>query len=334
MRVAVKALVVALVVLVGGMSISTAAGSATVPEDNTSRPRWPGHQPDKIILGMSCGSLCVDKERELALEYGVHRQFTTWGDWRGLVQKIRADHENRRVPWVSVKGPEQGSPAGWRAVATGMYDDEIRRLAAHLAANDGLPIILTFHHEPSNDGTEMEGRDWAHANNRIRNVLKHSNALVNVAYAPIVDEWLFNPRNLSQDPDNWVRPGVLKRADFLGIDLYENDSGETFAQRLPRIVDWMAETGFPNKMIGIGEMGGTNARYASKSASQFINGSLRWATAHTGKIGVVSYFNSTANSRAGVHWPLNETRHKLATYRKWLARSTVATRVSGGSSYR
>jgi hypothetical protein len=33
---------------------------------------------------------------------------------------------------------------------------------------------------------------------------------------------------------------------------------------------------------------------------------------------VVSYFNSTNNSRADVYWPLDETNAKLTAYRSWL----------------
>jgi hypothetical protein len=55
------------------------------------------------------------------------------------------------------------------------------------------------------------------------------------------------------------------------------------------------------------------------TAVQWMNESLAWAAANTDTIGVVSYFNSTVNSRAGVYWPLDETAAKLDAYRAWLA---------------
>ena len=296
------------VVLVAPASAGGAADTA----------RWPGHQPGKVILGMSCGAHCTVKERELGRDYGVHRQFAQWGDWSAVVRKIRSDHADGRLPWVSVKGPDRGSPAGWRSVVDHQQDPAIRELAKALKANDDKPVILTFQHEPSNDGTEAEGKVWAHANNQFHSVLKESGALRNVAFAPVVGDWLFNPKNRAQDPASWVRPGVLRRASFLGIDLYENDSGETFVQRLPRIAAWLKTQGFPRKMLGIGETAATDARYAAQTAVGFIDESLRWALKHPRRVGVVSYFNSTANSRSAVYWPLDESPAKLDAFRRWL----------------
>jgi len=112
---------------------------------------------------------------------------------------------------------------------------------------------------------------------------------------------------------------VLERAPFMGIDLYQNSSGETFADRIPRIIDWMAQRGFPNMMVGIGESGSTDADSSfSMSALDWLNTSLAWVAANTDKVGVVSYFNSTANSRSGVYWPLDESTAKLNAYRSWL----------------
>jgi hypothetical protein len=115
-----------------------------------------------------------------------------------------------------------------------------------------------------------------------------------------------------------VTAGVLRRAPFLGIDLYENGNGETFVQRIPRILNYMAGLGFPDLQVGIGEFGSTDALYPKKSAVEWMNESLAWATANPGKIGVASYFNSTANSKAGTYWPLNESAAKLSAFRGWL----------------
>ncbi|HET7326995.1 MAG TPA: hypothetical protein VFJ14_06865, partial [Nocardioidaceae bacterium] len=280
--------------------------------------RWPGHRPGKVVLGMSCGSVCQTREQQLRQEYGVHRQFRSWGNWRGVAKDIREDQAHGRLPWISVKGPN-GGPSGWRAVASGRRDGAIRALARTLKAHDDKPVLITFHHEPSNDGTEAQGRLWARAYNRFHDVLKARGALRNVADPPILGEWLFNQRNKRQNPANWVTRGVLKRAPFLGVDLYENNSGETFAQRLPRVLRWMARRGFPHKMVGVGESAATSKRYAAKSAVRWINESLNWARRHPNRIGVVSYFNSTHNSRAKVYWPLDESPRKLRTFRRWLS---------------
>jgi hypothetical protein len=302
-------------------STTTTTTTSTQPPASAPGAQWPGQIPGKFYLGMSCGTLCSSKEAQLGQRYGVHRQYTNWGNWKGVAKDIQQDNAAGRLPWISIKGPS-GGPTGWQAVASGSYDDQIKELAAVLKANDGRPVLITFHHEPSNDGTEAEGALWAGAYVRFHDVLKAEGALANVADPPILGDWLFNPANRTQDPDNWVTDAVLKRAPFLGIDLYENSSGETFADRLPRILDWMADRGYPDKMIGIGESGSTDSSYPV-SAVDWLNESLDWVAAHTDKVGVVSYFNSTNNSRSGVYWPLDETAAKLAAYRGWLDRTVT-----------
>ena len=305
---------------------ATTAPTTTRPattSPTTSAPsgsvRWPGQVPGKFYLGMSCGTDCGDAERKLNTAYGVHRQFKSWGNWGGLAKAIQADHKAGRVPWVSIKGPG-GSPSGWQSLAAGKYDSDIKALATTLKANDDKPIMLTFHHEPSNDGADSTGKYWAAAYCHLHDLLKSQGALQNVADPPILGDWLFNPRN-PQNPTDWLTSGVMQRMPFLGIDMYENTSGETFGDRIPRIIDWMAQHGYPNKMIGIGETGATD-KYKSATgmtAVQWMNASLSWVAANTDKVGVVSYFNSMANSRSGVYWPLDESSAKMLAYRTWLA---------------
>jgi hypothetical protein len=299
-------------------SSPTTATSSSTPPTTTYVPgaQWPGQIPGKFYLGMSCGTSCSTKEAQLGQGYGVHRQYKSWGDWSGVAKDIQQDAASGRLPWISIKGPS-GGPSGWAAVANGQYDDQIRALAAVLKANDDHPVLITFHHEPSNDGTEADGALWAGAYVRFHDVLKSEGALVNVADPPILGDWLFNPGNRTQDPANWVTDAVLQRAPFLGIDMYENSSGETFADRIPRILDWMAARGYPDKMIGIGESGSTDSSYPV-NAVDWLNQSLSWVAQHTDKVGVVSYFNSTNNSRSGVYWPLDETAAKMTAYRSWL----------------
>jgi len=272
---------------------------------------------------MSCGTVCSEKSSQLGQPYGVHRIFNPWGNWSGLAKDIQGEHSAGRLPWISIKPPSSGA-SGWRAIGSGSFDSEISALAATLKANDSKPVLLTFHHEPSNDGTEAEGALWAAAYVRIHDILAREGALVNVADPPILGDWLFNPVNRTQDPANWLTAAVLQRAPFMGIDLYENDSGETFAERLPRILDWLASRGHGDMMVGIGETGGTDARYAANSSVQWINDSLSWAAANTDKIGVISYFNSTANSRSGVYWPLDENAAKMGAFRSWLDQAVTA----------
>ena len=221
-----------------------------------------------------------------------------------------------------------GGAAGWQAIANGTYDADIRALAVVLKDNDDKPLLFTFHHEPGNDGTEEQGVLWAAAYVRIHDILKSEGALVNVADPPIMSDWLFNPTNRAQDPANWLTDAVLQRAPFIGVDVYENASGETFAQRLPRVLAWLASRGYPNLMLGVGEVGSTDAAYPDCTAVDWLNESLTWAAQNTDKIGVVSYFNSMANSKSFVYWPLDESSAKMTAYRDWLDSSVTIDRVN------
>jgi hypothetical protein len=284
--------------------------------------RWPGHIPGKFYLGMSCGTICDQKESQLGQGYGVHRQFTSWGNWTAVAKYIQADNAAGELPWISVK-PPNGDASGWQAIAGGQHDADIRALATVLKANDDKPLLFTFHHEPGNDGTEAQGVLWAAAYVRIHDILESEGALANVADPPIMSDWLFNPVNRAQDPADWLTDAVLQRAPFIGVDVYENASGETYAQRLPRVLDWLASQGYPDMMIGVGETGSTDAAYPGMSAVEWMDESLSWAAQHTDEIGVVSYFNSMANSKSYVYWPLDESAAKMTAYRSWLDNSTT-----------
>ena len=297
-------------------SPSTSTPTSSPPPSGSTR--WPGQIPGKFYLGMSCNSVCPEKERALNANYGVHRQFKGWGNWTGMAKVIQQDHSAGRLPWISFKPP--GGASGWQGIANGRYDSDLKALATMLKANDSQPVLLTFHHEPSNDGSDSQGKYWAAAYCHIHDLLKAEGALQNVADPPILGDWLFNPRN-PQDPAAWVTKGVLQRMPFLGIDMYENTSGDTLADRIPEIIGWMAQQGFPNKMVGIGETGATDMYKdeTGMTAAQWINQSMSWVAANTDKVGVVSYFNSEANSRGGVYWPLDESSAKMTAYRSWLS---------------
>jgi hypothetical protein len=296
----------------------------SVTSATMATPRWAGHRPGKLYLGMSCGDVCTQKQNDLGHSYGVHRQFEGWGSWSRVAQDIRSDHHAGRLPWISVK-PPQGAAAGWKAIANGQYDTAIRSLAATLKANDSKPVLFTLHHEPSNDGTEAQGVLWARAYVHMHRLLKSAGALANVADPPILGDWLFNATNRNQDPDNWVTHAVLRAAPFLGIDMYENGTGDTFAQRIPYIKRWMAARGFPHKMVGIAETGATNRAGWDKTAARWMTQSLRWAAHNTDKVGVVSYFNSTANPMPNCYWPLDESAGKIKVFRGFLNNARVVS---------
>ena len=205
---------------------------------------------------MSCDD-CSKRERQLGQGVSLKRWFKKWGDWRGVAAAIKEDRRKHRRPWISIEGPDGGTPAGWLAVGQGEYDGDLRALARVLKAHDDRPIFLSFDHEVSNNLPDDQGRSWAKGFKRFHDVLDEKGALDKVALAPIVASWLFDPAN-PQDAAAWMRPGVLRRASFMGVDLYQSDNGRSFAQRLPQVDSWLARHGYPDMRIGLGEIGATD----------------------------------------------------------------------------
>lgn len=311
---------------------STSSGSARAQAGGTdptashakARPKFPGHRPGRIYLGMSCGEACPQKESQLGMSVGLKRWFKKWGNWRGVATAAKEDRRRHRRSWISIEGPRGGSPTGWRDVGRGHYDGEIRQLARVLK-RDRAPIFLSFDHEMSNKAPDSQGRWWARGFSRFHDVLKRAHALKHVSLAPIEASWLFSKFN-GQDPGKWLTPSVLRRSSFLAVDVYQNWKGESFGQRIHQVDRWLNRHGRPGMMIGVGEAGATNG-LGHQSAASWLNRSLRWAAHNRNTVAAISYFNSTAFSAPSVYWPLDESASKMSAYRSWLRKPVFINRV-------
>ncbi len=111
----------------------------------------------------------------------------------------------KRASWQSVK-------ADWRTVASGRAD---QRIAAYLAT---IPtkhrMLLTFNHEPENDG--KPSADFRAASRRFYQVVKEHRPQTLVG--PILMDWTFDPAS-GLHPADWF-PGSAY-CDFIGIDTYQ-----------------------------------------------------------------------------------------------------------------
>ena len=279
------------------------------PGGSTDGGRWPGHQPGKILLGLSSADLSASVAAVGAV--GLRRTFYNWAD-KGEDKAIRSDHAAGRMPWISFKPP--GGTAGWGSIASGGYDGDILAMAQRYASY-AKPVIATFHHEPTNDGGDPA--QYAAAWVRIHDMMAAETGLANVTFAPILGDWEFNPKNRDGQPDAYLTSDVLDRIPFLGVDLYQNESNEGYSSRLARIVDWLDYRGVPNPMVGIGETGCCLAE--DPQPEDWLQANWDWATANVDQIGAMSYFDSTRNSRDGHIWSLNETAPKTNTYKGLLA---------------
>jgi hypothetical protein len=285
------------------------------PGGSTDGGRWPGHQPGKILLGVSTADLSASIAAVGAI--GLRRTFYNWAD-PGEDKAIRADHAAGRLPWISFKPP--GGTSGWASIASGTYDSDITAMARRYAGY-AKPVIATFHHEPTNDGGDPS--QYAAAWVRIHDVMAAETGLANVTFAPIIGDWEFNPKNRDGRPDAYLTPAVLERIPFLGIDLYQNASNDGYSSRLARIIDWLDFRGVPDPMVGVGETGCCLAEDPRPEA--WLQANWDWASANTDHIGAMSYFDSVRNSRDGHIWSLKETQPKTATYKGMLASGVSTT---------
>ncbi|MFV0460824.1 MAG: hypothetical protein ACK5MT_18870, partial [Actinomycetales bacterium] len=127
-----------------GVATALARGTSSVP----SAPRFVGHQPGRLYLGQSYPGDIADAEAQAGGRFGVHRTFYQWDGGDREDARIREAHANGRLPWVSFKPP--GGTSSWSAVGAGTYDADLR-VRARRYAGYTKPVIVTFHHEPTND---------------------------------------------------------------------------------------------------------------------------------------------------------------------------------------
>ena len=147
----------------------------------------------------------------------------------------------------------------------------------------------------------------------------------NVADPPILQDWLFNPSNKKKDPANWALDNVLSRAPFMGIDMYQDSSGQDDGRPDPDHLGLPGRPRLPEDDDRHRRDRRNRSLLQHRPRPQWINKSLSWVAANTDKVGVVSYFNSANNSKTGVYWPLDESAAKMAAYRNFLNHTRSAT---------
>lgn len=308
-----------------GAAITAAGGAAgwTTPASaapTSGTPQWPGHKPGRIYLGASAAG-DVSKTTRHTGALGLCRSYHGWKELDSERKQISADHAAHRLPWTSFSPPVKAGGI-WKAVASGRFDNDIKARARFYASLDG-PVVSTFNHEPQNDAFGSPA-DFVAAWVRIHDVMDHETGLKNCAFAPIIGEWVFNPVNKRDDPQEFVVRSLLSRMAFLGVDLYQNQSAQGYDVRLGRVLDYLDRSGYPRMTIGLGETGCTDD-YGSPTGAQWWNASWKWAAAHADRVAAIAYFNSQANNNSGNTWLLTESASKLKAFRSSLASPVSCT---------
>jgi hypothetical protein len=289
-------------------------GAAPATAQAAARVRFPGHVPGRVYVGLTGGGF--DIASSLDAPVGMRRTYYKWGDLDREMRQIAQDHAARRMPWISFKPPGRAATA-WPEIAQGRHDQDIRRRARKYARLS-KPVVVTFNHEPHNDNGNPDAfkRAWV----RIHDVMKDETGLKNVISAPIVGEWVFNPYNRHDRPRNYLGKRVLRRCDLVGVDLYQNASGDGYDVRLRRVLRWLSRHGHPNMMVGLGESGATDD-FGTPSGSRWWRDCWDYARQCDRLFGV-NYWNNNLKH----HWSLSQSSAKKAAFNRSVTDS-VATRL-------
>ena len=181
-------------------------------------------------IGMNTGDAAngvsvASRERLLGYKMAVERIF--YGNKRWTLDRINIDriidaHNSGRIPMVSYKvGP-------WRSVLNGSSDAIIDTLAQQIK-DSGIPIFLTFHHEPDNDacanskpncGKNQTAADyvamWRYIHNRFAALNVN-----NVSWNWVVMGWQWSPSGNARLREliESMFPGP-DYVDWISADLY------------------------------------------------------------------------------------------------------------------
>jgi hypothetical protein len=302
--------------VIGAAASTTLGSSLASAATPVATPQFAGHKPGHIFLGASGPDFATSLAETGSV--GLHRTYYSWTGGTGETRNITKDHAANRMPWISFK-PASTSAGGWAAIASGKYDADIRARARRYATY-AKPVIVTFNHEPHNDATGTPA-EFAKAWTRIHDVMKSETSLKNVIDVPIIGDWCYNPTNKNGHPEQYITSAVLDRCAFLGVDMYQNSTGDGYSVRMARILSWLDVRGYSNKMIGLGETGACNG-FGTPNAVQWWTAGWTWAAAHTSRVAAISYFNSTRGNLKQ-NWVLTETAAKLAAFKTSLASSTA-----------
>jgi hypothetical protein len=305
--------------------VSTPAGTAEFAsgEAGTTAPRLlltytvtepdPDPDPDpvpntQVRIGMS--SPKDEWDLRLGQVGGVdsRRVFDNLDSSDGAVNMAISEAAAGRMAILSFKVPGND----WAGAGRGVYDTQLRALAARLDAVNG-PVFVTLHHEPTGDGTAT---DYAAM---MRRTLPILGAPDNVDAGPIVNGfwWSQGGQGMTDaEIAQWLPADVLRLSEVVAADTYQGGTtaniGENAGVKITRLSAWATRVGVTR--LGIGEYNGLDAASIT-AAGNAILADDRYVFA--------AIFNSSHNNRVGVDWTL--TGDRLTAFK-----ATVAQARAGG----
>ena len=274
------------------------ARPAPPASDGSFAVAFPGDvAPGSVRWGAAIGGNADPARHESVAgnQMGLRRTFFQWHQRTGsMVRTATVDLAAGRLPWVSVK------PPSWAAVGSGTHDGEIDEMLRALDALNG-PVWLTVHHEPEGGGGKNFPDDpggaaaWRAMQERFR-MRMDALGTDNIAFAPILMAWTFNPLS-GRNPADWWVDGIW---DFAGIDHYiDSESATTMWSST-----WTVANSFyagKGLKVAIGEWGnrGTDAAAAAEMNGFYQSALQSGSTPGTAQLIGLAYFDSNLNSPSG-----------------------------------
>ncbi|GEK22768.1 glycosyl hydrolase [Cellulomonas xylanilytica] len=212
------AVVLACVLVVAG-AVPARAADAVPPAGSAAAALTP---PSGLLFGafvdqgtqVTSEAAVARFEDAVGRKLDVHRIYRLWD--HDLAGPVAASVRRGRTPALSVSSKRaDGTKVGWAAIAGGAHDAEIAAQAAAVAAI-GVPMFLTFQHEPdyaTGFGTPAEYRAaWRHYVEVFR-----ARGVTNVVWTWIVTP---TPFGTSASPSaDALYPGD-DVVDWMGLDVY------------------------------------------------------------------------------------------------------------------
>jgi hypothetical protein len=239
----------------------------------------------------------------------VRRTFFQWNQrTTGLINIAKDDLAHHRLPWVSVKTPS------WAEMGAGSHDSEIDEMLTAIDALPG-PVWLTIHHEPEGGGGVNAPDDPAgpagHVamNERVRQRMT-ALKVDNIALAPILMSWTWDPKS-GRNPDDWWKPGIY---DFVGVDHYRDAEATLLTATWSTVRTWAQGKGVD---VAVGEWGvrGTDAAAGQRVQEWYDAAAGSNADGKGARVVGLSAFDSALNSPSG-SWELKG--EQLTTFWKLL----------------
>lgn len=263
------------------------------PSSGPPAAQPPNAPASRFVLGAAHGgnSDPAQLEADAGVALQIRRTYFTPDKVARAVQTAEQDIAKGRIPFVSFKLPHT-----WAEMAAGRGDAWAADAARRLAAVDG-EVWVALHHEPEHDQPEI--LDWTALQKRLAPFFD----LPGLRFGICVTGWnQFFSGNPEMSFEHIYPFGAP--IDFIALDVYQaygTPKNETKWTDLDAY--WTRMEAFANRVgvdWGLGELGITDAGFASPKGASFFDDTVAGIRAHGGTF--AAYFDSELNTSGNSWW--------------------------------